>query len=394
MTKLNTIKDHYDKTHPVCALMVEEQDQNLKATFDASENRCRYHSKEAEDKQVPLLSQGMCPVAYLNLYPTLFALHLNQNESLLKVDPEGHQIRCPLGPEGVSFKVHKTKAKLSPVERGKNLLRKMANIVMPVEFFDKHTRIEAVDEGQGCPLGIKKGASFYFNLDQTDQFCPAAFNSVYPLLGKGENNFSVGCPDYQTSVKFSLQEGVSQSTLNEIANCDSYSSKIKIAHVYGDFEIPIERDYWYSLDEVIEACGIRCYASFHVAFPYLYTLYNGGQLGFQIRDRQAARIGCPNTSSLIKYIASKDNEGRYKYSSQNTHSDCPRKIENGEEIIIDKFEKSLPFYYGLYDLYASLKKIESLGDVQEIQVETSITSLKEDTGLVWSVMRSSDAIGS
>ena len=141
MTKLNTIKDHYDKTHPVCALMVEEQDQNLKATFDASENRCRYHSKEAEDKQVPLLSQGMCPVAYLNLYPTLFALHLNQNESLIKFDPEGHRISCPLGSNGVSFKVHRTKAKLSPIDRGKNLIRKMANIVMPVEFFDKHTHI-------------------------------------------------------------------------------------------------------------------------------------------------------------------------------------------------------------------------------------------------------------
>ena len=64
--------------------MVEERDQNLKATFDANDNRCRYHSKEAKDNQGPLLSQGMCPVAYLNLYPTLFALHLNQNESLIK----------------------------------------------------------------------------------------------------------------------------------------------------------------------------------------------------------------------------------------------------------------------------------------------------------------------
>ena len=394
MKKSNAIKNQSDKAHPLCALMVEEQDQNLKATFDANDNRCRYHSKEAKDKQVPLLSQGMCPVAYLNLYPTLFALHLNQNESLIKFDPKGHQISCPLGSEGVSFKVQRTKVELSPVERGKNLLRKMANIVMPVELFDKHTYIEAVDEGQGCPLGIKKGDSFYFNLDQTDEFCPAAFNSVYPLFGKGKNNFAVGCPDYRTNVKFSLQEDISQPTVKEIANCDSYSSKIKIAHVYGDFESPIKQNRWYSLDEAIQACGIRCYASFHVAFPYLYTLYNGGQLGFLTRDRQSAGICCPNTTSLIKYIVSKDNENRYKYSSQNTHSDCPRKIEKGEEIIIDKFEESIPFYYALYDLYASLKKIESLGEVQERQIETSITSFKGSSGLVWSVLRSPDVIGS
>ena len=170
----------------------------------------------------------MCPVAYLNLYPTLFALHLNQDESALKFDLEDHNIQCPLGSDGVSFKVHRTKAVLSPIERGKNLIRKMANIIMPVEVFDKHTHIEAVAEGEGCPLGIKKGDSFYFNLDQTDEFCPAAFNSVYPLLGTGQNNFAVGCPDYRTNVKFSLQEGNSFTTTKETANCDSYSSKVKL----------------------------------------------------------------------------------------------------------------------------------------------------------------------
>jgi uncharacterized repeat protein (TIGR04076 family) len=374
--------------------MCEEKSKDLKATFEANDNRCRYHAKEAEDKKVPLLSQGMCPVAYLNLYPTLFALHLNQDESAIKFNLRDHNIQCPLGSDGVSFKVHRTKAALSPLERGKNLIRKMANIIMPVEVFDKHTHIEAVDEGEGCPLGIKKGDSFYFNLDQTDEFCPAAFNSVYPLLGTGKNNFAVGCPDYRTNVKFSLEEDISRPSKKETANCDSYSSKIKITKVYGDFSIPIERDHWYTLDEVIKICGIRCYASFHVAFPYLYTLYNGGQLGFLTRDRQSAGIGCPNTSSLIKYIVSKDNADQYKFLAQNTNSNCPREIEASEEIFVGNFEKSIPFYYGLYDLYTSLKKIESLGANQQSKADTSITSLKGNTGLVWSIMKLPDVMRS
>jgi uncharacterized repeat protein (TIGR04076 family) len=381
-------------THPICTLMVEEQDQNLEVTFDANDNRCRYHSKEAEHKKLPLLSQGMCPVAYLNIYPTLFALHLNQNESVIKFNLKDHNIQCPLGSNGVSFKVHRTRATLGPIERGKNLIRKMANIIMPVEIFDKHTHIEVVDEGEGCPFGIKKGDSFYFNLDHTDEFCPAAFNSVYPLLGTKKNNFAVGCPDYRTNVKFSLQEANSGSDMKEKANCDSYSSKVKITQVYGDFKTPIEKDRWYSIDEVIQICNIRCYSSFHVAFPYLYTLYNGGQLGFLTRDRQSAGIGCPNTSSLIKYIVSRDKEGHYKFLSQNTEPGCPRKIQAGEEIIIQDFEKSIPFYYGLYDLYASLKKIESLEYDKGTQSDTSITSLKGNTGLVWSITKSLDVIGS
>jgi uncharacterized repeat protein (TIGR04076 family) len=325
--------DKNEKAHVLCDLMVEERDLDLKATFDANDNRCRYHSTETDNKQVPLLSQGMCPAAYLNMYPTLFALHLNQDESQIKFKLEGHQVQCPLGSKGISFKVHRSKLKLGPIDRGKNLIRKMANIVMPVELFDKRTHIEVVDEGQGCPLGIKKGDSFYFNLDQTDEFCPAAFNSVYPLLGKKNNNFLVGCPDYRTNVRFSLTEKSIQSIPKEKSNCDSYSSQIKIARIYGDFECPVELDRWYSVDEVIKICGIRCYSSFHVAFPYLYTLYNGGQLGFLTRDRQSAGIGCPNTSSLIKYIASRDNAGNFKYKSQNSHSDCPRKIEADEEIL-------------------------------------------------------------
>jgi uncharacterized repeat protein (TIGR04076 family) len=380
--------DKNEKAHVLCDLMVEERDLDLKATFDANDNRCRYHSTETDNKQVPLLSQGMCPAAYLNMYPTLFALHLNQDESQIKFKLEGHQVQCPLGSKGISFKVHRSKLKLGPIDRGKNLIRKMANIVMPVELFDKRTHIEVVDEGQGCPLGIKKGDSFYFNLDQTDEFCPAAFNSVYPLLGKKNNNFLVGCPDYRTNVRFSLTEKSIQSIPKEKSNCDSYSSKIKIARIYGDFECPVELDRWYSVDEVIKICGIRCYSSFHVAFPYLYTLYNGGQLGFLTRDRQSAGIGCPNTSSLIKYIASRDNAGNFKYKSQNSHSDCPRKIEADEEIIIMKFEKSVPFYYSLYDLYVTLKKIESNIDTHEVEGETQVTSMKGGVGLDWSILRS------
>ena len=58
-----------------------------------------------------------------------------------------------------------------------------------------------------------------------------------------------------------------------------------------------------------------------------------------------------------------------------------------EDIIIDNFENALPFYYGLSDLYTALIKIESQNDHQKKDQETSIASIRGETGLVWSIVQ-------
>ena len=372
-------------SHPICTQMVEEKEKPPQATYEANDHNCRYHPGNTDGEKVSLISQGMCPVAYLHIYPTLFALHLNQKDSKKKIEPSQLNICCPLGSDGVSFKAYTTKVKMTLIDYGKNFfskrnpwLRQIVNLVYPVEQFDKNTHIEAVSEGNGCPFGIKKGDTFNFNLDRRDEFCPAAFNSVYPLLGTGKDNFSVGCPDYRTNVRFSLVKDQQASNLQEQARCDSYFSKVKIVDTFGDFDCPIEKHQWYSIDEVVEASGIRCFSSFHTAFPYFYALYNGGQLGFLTGERYTAGISCPNASYLIKYKVSRD-KGGYKYTCEKDHQDCPRKIKMNEEIVIENFENALPFYHGLSDLYTALLKTES----QEI----SITSMRGKTGLVWSIMQ-------
>ena len=224
-------------------------------------------------------------------------------------------------------------------------------------------------------------------MDNKNEFCPAAFNSVYPLLGSGKDNFSVGCPDHRTNVRFSLSDRPKIVTSESQASCDSYSSKVKIIRTTGDFECPIDLNRWYSVDEIIDASGIRCFSSFHVAFPYFYALYNGGQLGFLTGERYTAGIGCPNATYLIKYKVSRDNEMRYKYSCEKSHQDCPRKIEMNEDIIIDNFENALPFYYGLSDLYMALTKIESLTNNQKEPAEVNVSSMRGETGIIWSILR-------
>ena len=374
--------------HPICVQMVNEKELSSQVTYVANDNNCRYHPGNTENDQIPLLSQGMCPVAYLHVYPTLLALHLNQNQSKIKIDSNQLEIYCPLGSDGVLFKTYTAKVKIGFTKIFKQFfskknpwLRKIVNLVYPVELFSKNTHLEVVSEGQGCAFGIKKGDTFSFNLDKKDEFCPAAFNSVYPLLNTGKEDFSIGCPDHRTNVRFSLsaEPGTLKSECK--SNCDSYSSRVKIVKKYGKFNLPIELNRWYTIDEVIESLGIRCFSSYHVAFPYLYALYNGGQLGFLTGERNTAGIGCPNATYLIKYKVSRTEKGDYKYSCEKSHEDCPRKIEFNEDILIKNFEKSVPFFYGLYDLYVSLVKIESLNETMEVE----ISSIRGETGIVWSI---------
>ena len=124
-----------------------------------------------------------------------------------------------------------------------------------------------------------------------------------------------------------------------------------------------------------------------MAFPYFYALYNGGQLGFLTGERYTAGIGCPNATYLVKYKVSRDEKDRYKYSCEKSHQDCPRKIETNEDIIIDNFENAVPYYYGLYDLYTSLIKIESLKEGQKEPGEVIISSVRGETGMIWSVLK-------
>lgn len=372
--------------HPICSRMVEEKGQKLKLVYDANDNRCRYHEKSSDDKNINIFSQGMCPIAYMNLYPTLFALHLNQEPDQLQIDPNNHTVYCPIGRDGVQFKVYTKRLKFNFKAYLKIAVSWLANQIMPVEVFNKTTHIEAISDGKGCPLEIKKGDTFYFNLDHTDELCPAAFNSVYPFLDVVNNNFTAGCPDYRTHVSFnSPSKEISEEKENLLVDnqvCDRYTSKVKMIASEGQFHNPIELGKYYSIDELIEIAGIRCFTSFHVAFPYLDTLYNGGQLGFLTGKRNSAGICCPNTSLMVKYEVAKEEE-KFKYRCIKTNPECPRKIEFGEEIWIENFNKSYPFYRSLNELFTVLKKLESRREDPENNIE--ISSFYRDAKVIWSI---------
>ena len=379
-------------THPICSRMVEEKELNLKLVYEANDNRCRYHEKSSNDKYINIFSQGMCPIAYMNLYPTLFALHLNQNSAKLKINPKGHTVFCPIGADGVQFKVYTKRLKANLKAYLKMAIYWLANKIIPVEVFSKTTHIEATSNGKGCPLEIKTGDAFYFNLDHTDELCPAAFNSVYPFLDVVKNNFTAGCPDYRTHVSFSVPSKPSaQNDENQLINnpvCDQYTPQLQMVSSQGQFYNPIELGRIYSVDALMKAAGIRCFTSFHVSFPYLDTLYNGGQLGFLTGKRNSAGICCPNTALMVKYEVAKEGVD-YQYTCVKSHPDCPREIKSGEAVSIKNFETGYPFYRSLNELFSILRKMESR--TQETRANVEISSTYGDTKIFWSILLESSS---
>lgn len=367
-----------------CNIVLREKKQKEIMVRDVNDNRCRYHPLSSRRQKVSLVSQKMCPLAYLNLYPILFALHCSQDSSKLRVDSKK---LCPLGLEGIEFKIYTTPIKFSLRTYTKIFICKLINLLIPFEVHNKNIVIEVVDEGKGCPLGIRKGDIYSFNLYNSNELCPAAFNSVYPFLDSVKADHVISCPDYRTHVRYSISDKQHISDIVSDRSCDRYHVKVQIRRKTGDFPCPIQIGQWYSIDQLIMETGIRCFTAFHVAFPYLYALYNGGQLGYLTMDRYKAGICCPNTALLVKYIVSKDISNNYRYQCIGSHEDCPRGISLNEDVLLNNFEQSMPFYQSLNDLYPVVKKIKYNGNEKQLPLQMELLTMNGDRSLLWVISK-------
>jgi uncharacterized repeat protein (TIGR04076 family) len=69
----------------------------------------------------------------------------------------------------------------------------------------REVALEVVEAGSACPKNYEVGQKFFFNTDNTEELCPAAFSSTYPYINylsklRGSNSepcsMKVHCPDY------------------------------------------------------------------------------------------------------------------------------------------------------------------------------------------------------
>ena len=233
---------------------------------------CRYHRARQMGRQVELVEPGMCPLAFAGLYPSLFARHCNRAR-------QGESTRyCPAGENGVLFRVWTEKKPFTLSGGSIDLARRFLNLLTPVEVHDRIIRFEAADKGTACPLALKPGDGFSFNISRAGEMCPSAFNSVYPLINDKARESLYSCPDHKVQVRFS---GAAGGTPAPSPDCELRSGKVRVVSVRGaekpgSWRMPFALQKWYTVDEVLQAAEIPCFTSFHIAFPYLLALSRGG----------------------------------------------------------------------------------------------------------------------
>ncbi len=363
-----------------CDIVIQERFSNKIKVFSVNDDRCRYHRLKSKGVDGNIISKGMCPLAYLNLYPVLFALHTIRNASRQTFGSESLLKRCPLGDDGVLFSIFFEPHPFRTLSFMRNSFSRLMNIFIPFDVHNKIVGAQIVVAGS-CPLCMEKGQRFVFNVDKTDEICPAAVNSIYPLLGE-DTDFILGCPDYRTHVKYNTVALPLRASPGGKPECDSYTQKVKITRKIGDFPCPLEPDCWYEVDELLRIIKIPCFTSYHVAFPYLYALSKGGQLGYLSRNRMEAGICCPNAELAIQYMVSKSEES-YFYRSTKTHPECPRNVLLNDVTLLKDFIASLPFYTALNELYIILKKTSTMHDSELADSMIVVESREGKMGLNW-----------
>ena len=367
----------------LCDIAKKEKGKTV-FVYDVNDNRCRYHRRRTKGETQPLLRSFPCSLTFSYLYPALFSFHCGQRTVRVKDNRIEQRVRCAAQEHGLEFTLSYRNRTGSIVNWFLKYVARLINRFIPFEqrdFFVDY-RVTRVDEP--CPLGIKAGDMFTFNVDNVDEICPAAFQSVYPFQQFMESKCLVGCPDYRTHVRYLASKD--RPVGDTCMQCDAYRAKIQLKKICGSFDVPINVGSWYSADELIEALHLGCLTSFYVAFPYLLVLSTGGQLGYLFYDRNKAGVCCPNDAWHVNYTVSKDREGRYSYQCTQTHSLCPRKIKEGIIVNLENFEQRVPFYSGLHDLFVVIKKWDQYESSLR-QNKLQITTTFGDCGMEWDICR-------
>jgi uncharacterized repeat protein (TIGR04076 family) len=352
--------------------------------------RCRYHRPSPQETAGRLFPPGVCPLAYLSAYPGLFALHARQTRFRAPPAQELEPKTCPAGDRGVTFRVSSAPLPFRWTAAAVNFASSMLNLFIPWEIHSKATAAEVVSVG-ACPLGLRPGQTFAFNVNSREEICPAAANSIYPMLDD-DAACALACPDYRTRICYRAREPGDAVAPAARFDCDDYGQRVRVESLTGSCFCPLENGRWYDVGELLVTLGIPCFTSYHVAFPYLYALARGGQLGYLRRSREEAGIGCPNATVGVRYVVFRK-RGAYGYRCLRSGPSCPRRVADGSLVRLPEFERGLAFYAALNELYAVARKLTALKAWRARAAAFNVYSREGGSGLTWRVEQAGAAGG-
>jgi uncharacterized repeat protein (TIGR04076 family) len=303
------------------------------------EKPCRYHKAGNYYDFHHIVPPGLCPEAFHAIYPQCLGL-------LYKGDFGGLdslKASCPK-PDGVVFEVKRIKQR-SFWRRGGQVLRKLLSKVYPAEVLDYDIKISPVEIKGNCDKNIKIDTEYYFNLYNTKELCPAAFDSLFPFVFTSsfvsENNIKtnrlgfLACPDHKTNIVFQLFHG------DRRLNTD-YAGKNALFSGCSSFQdIQIKTGACASSLKECLPSGL-CYSLFHNVYPYYLTLLHKGYFGW-MKDHSCVIAQCPEPETCVAAEIRRTPSGEVKLSVITQKGPCPKKITAGDTFLLKQEDFKLPF---------------------------------------------------
>lgn len=316
-------------------------------------HKCRYHRKGQRYTSFQMAPGGLCIEAFHSIYP--YALGL-----LYGVEAERFYVRCPKG--SVIFLVERKPAKFIPMLKYR--IKALIDPFYPGDPRKYQVSIKVFQLEAKCLKGHKEGEEFEFNQDNKNELCPAAFDSIYPFIyaykssKKIPKGCSLCCQDHLTNIVFNL-EGDNSAAIDPVL-CEDKEVRVRIKSADEKCKFAFKKDQEFNFSDIVPE-GI-CASFFHSAYPYIFTLEQGGC--FKFNKEKSMIVQCPNSKERFAMNIVTSTEGT-SFEFVQCVGNCPQKIEGAK--IPGIFSGPFKFCPKLFDaIFPYVNMVGLAGDTVEL----------------------------
>ena len=313
---------------------------------------CRYHRTQGQAfAGDAFLAKGLCPHAFRIAYPHCLSLLYDAQYPLQRkaTATRSVTVSCPSCDNRVEFTIRIQYTLPLVIRKIKTAaIRTLQFLGIDGEYPDRNIILEVSQVKGKCPIGIREGQSFLFNIWNRKELCPASFYTMYPVLiqqasfpGRplqGEQR-SVHCPDpfgvcydYGTAnCGWECQDffSISAQVIEEAGHCPR-------GHRKGDC---------FKLGDMLP--GGLCPLAFYTAFPYYLTLLHGGQFEW-VRKGDCVKVQCPKADGVVMGVTLLRQkglgEGAVRVSIIENKGICPKGHRPGDTFTFDSQNQPLCFH--------------------------------------------------
>lgn len=313
---------------------------------------CRYHRQQGQEfTRNQLLPEGMCPHAYMVTYPYALALlydakfpgaeysAVGKNEST----PQREVIvSCPGTDNRITLRIRirYTFPLLLRILK-KAAIRTLQTLGIDGEYPDKNVILDVISVNGQCPQSMQKDTSYFFNVKNRKELCPASFYGAYPLFLRAAateekcGKINVHCPD---------PFGVHYGDEDKYSYCDSSTAKeAQAASVNGICPRQHEKN---STLKLMGPEGM-CPLAFYAVFPYYLTLIHHGNFEW-VRKGDFVKVQCPKPGGVAMEVEPVELDspgtGIVRARIIKRERSCPAEHTPGDSFLLDSRNQALCFH--------------------------------------------------